>query len=92
MEFSMNSFQWMIMITKHCPNLGSEENKNYALVITTNAGLWRYLIEDTITFTNTQPYRFKITGRISQFLNTFGEELMIDNTDKALSIACKNRL
>ena len=71
------------------PIWGVEQNKNYALVITTNAGLWRYLIGDTITFTNTQPYRFKITGRISQFLNTFGEELMIENTDKALSIACQ---
>ena len=66
-----------------------EEKKNYALVISTNAGLWRYHIGDTITFTNTQPYRFKITGRTSQFLNTFGEELMINNTDKALFIACQ---
>ena len=66
-----------------------EQFKNYAIVISTNAGLWRYLIGDTITFTKTQPYRFKITGRISQFLNTFGEELIIDNTDKALSIACQ---
>ena len=71
------------------PIWGVEQNKNYALIITTNAGLWRYLIGDTITFTSTQPYRFKITGRISQFLNTFGEELMIENTDKALSIACQ---
>ena len=71
------------------PIWGVEQNKNYALIITTNAGLWRYLIGDTITFTNTQPYRFKITGRISQFLNTFGEELTIDNTNKALSIACQ---
>ena len=66
-----------------------EQCKNYAIVISTNAGLWRYLIGDTITFTETKPYRFKITGRISQFLNTFGEELIIDNTDKALSIACQ---
>lgn len=71
------------------PIWGVEQGRNYALVISTNAGLWRYLIGDTITFTNTQPYRFKITGRTSQFLNTFGEELMIDNTDKALSIACQ---
>lgn len=76
-------------LQKTVPIWGVEEDKNYALVITTNAGLWRYLIGDTITFTNTQPYRFKITGRISQFLNTFGEELMIKNTDKALSIACQ---
>lgn len=66
-----------------------EKDKNYALVISTNGGLWRYLIGDTITFTETQPYRFKITGRINQYLNTFGEELMIDNTDKAITIACQ---
>ena len=71
------------------PIWGVEQGKNYALVISTNAGLWRYLIGDTIAFTNTKPYRFKITGRTSQFLNTFGEELIIDNTDKALSIACQ---
>ena len=71
------------------PIWGVKKGKNYALVISTNAGLWRYLIGDTITFTNTQPYRFKITGRTSQFLNTFGEELMIYNTDKAISIACQ---
>ncbi len=76
-------------LQKTVPIWGVEQGKNYALVISTNAGLWRYLIGDTITFTNTQPYRFKITGRTSQFLNTFGEELMIDNTDKALSIACQ---
>lgn len=66
-----------------------EKGKNYALVISTNAGLWRYLIGDTITFSSIQPYRFKITGRISQYLNTFGEEVMIENTDKALAIACQ---
>ncbi len=67
----------------------TERGKDYALLISTNAGLWRYLIGDTICFNAQQPYRFKITGRISQQLNTFGEELSIDNTDKALSIACE---
>lgn len=61
---------------------------NYALVISTNAGLWRYLIGDTITFTSKHPYRFKITGRISHFINAFGEELIMDNAEKALKYAC----
>ncbi|MEE3037527.1 MAG: GH3 auxin-responsive promoter family protein [Bacteroidota bacterium] len=61
---------------------------NYALVISTNAGLWRYLIGDTIVFTSKQPYRFKITGRISHFINAFGEELIMDNAEKAIKYAC----
>ena len=63
-------------------------NTNYALVISTNAGLWRYLIGDTICFTCLSPYRIKISGRTKSFINTFGEELMVDNTDRALEIAC----
>jgi hypothetical protein len=61
---------------------------NYALVITTNAGLWRYLIGDTVTFTSTNPYRIRITGRTKNFINVVGEELIIDNAEKALLIAC----
>ena len=61
---------------------------NYALVISTNAGLWRYLIGDTISFTSKQPYRFKITGRISHYINGFGEELIMDNAEKAVKYAC----
>lgn len=61
---------------------------HYALIISTNAGLWRYLIGDTIRFTSTQPYRFRITGRTKSFINVFGEELMVGNTDRALEIAC----
>lgn len=64
-------------------------NKNYAVVITTNAGLWRYVIGDTVKFTNLCPFRIKVTGRISQFINAFGEELIVDNADKALSKACE---
>ena len=64
-------------------------NINYALVISTNAGLWRYLIGDIICFTNLSPFRVKIIGRTKSFLNTFGEELVIDNTDKALIEVCK---
>ena len=63
--------------------------KNYALIISTNAGLWRYMIGDTIAFTSLDPYRFKITGRTKNFINAFGEELMVDNADKALDIACR---
>ncbi len=62
---------------------------NYALVITTNAGLWRYLIGDTIKFTSLKPYRIKISGRTKHFINAFGEELIIENAEKALEIACK---
>lgn len=62
---------------------------NYAMVITTNSGLWRYLIGDTVKFTNTKPYRVKITGRTKHFINVFGEELIIENTQDALKIACE---
>lgn len=65
-----------------------EVNKNYALVISTNAGLWRYIIGDTISFTSTTPYRFKITGRTSQCLNVFGEEVIVENADRAISETC----
>jgi hypothetical protein len=63
--------------------------ENYAMLITTNGGLWRYLIGDTITFTSTNPFRIKITGRTKNFINAFGEELIIDNAEKALEAACK---
>jgi len=63
-----------------------KKNINYAVVISTNAGLWRYQLGDTIRFTNTDPFRFIITGRTSQFINVFGEELMIENVEKALKL------
>lgn len=66
-----------------------ELEKNYALVITTNAGLWRYLIGDTIKFTSLEPYRIKITGRTKHFINAFGEELIIENAETALKQACE---
>jgi hypothetical protein len=62
--------------------------EKYALVISTNAGLWRYQIGDTIEFTSINPFRFKIIGRTKHFINVFGEELMIDNAIKAINIAC----
>jgi hypothetical protein len=64
-----------------------EVGKNYAIIVTTNAGLWRYKIGDTVTFTSTSPYRIKVTGRTKHFINVFGEELIIENTDKAIKIA-----
>ncbi|MCD4697272.1 MAG: GH3 auxin-responsive promoter family protein [Bacteroidales bacterium] len=66
-----------------------EKEKNYALVISTNAGLWRYLIGDTIKFTCLNPYRIKITGRTKTFINAVGEELIEDNAIKGLAIACE---
>lgn len=62
---------------------------NYALVISTESGLWRYALGDTIQFSSLKPYRIIITGRTKQFINVFGEELMVDNTDKAIAAACK---
>ncbi len=64
-------------------------DENYALLITTNAGLWRYLIGDTIRFTSLNPYRIRITGRTRLFVNAFGEEVIIENTDLAVKIACE---
>jgi hypothetical protein len=67
-----------------------ELDKNYALVISTNGGLWRYLVGDTIKFTSLAPYRIVVTGRLKQFINAFGEEVMVDNTDKAIAAAATN--
>ncbi len=66
-----------------------ETNTNYALVISTNAGLWRYMIGDTIQFTSTNPYRIQISGRTKNFINAFGEEVIVDNAEKALEAACR---
>ena len=66
-----------------------EVGKNYAVVITTNAGLWRYKIGDTITFTSIDPHRIKISGRTKHFINAFGEELIIENAETAIAEACK---
>ncbi len=67
-----------------------ELGKNYAVVISTNGGLWRYLIGDTVMFTSLHPYRIKISGRTKHYINAFGEELMIDNVETALKITCEN--
>ena len=68
---------------------GVETGKQYAVVISTSGGLWRYKIGDTIEFTSTDPYLFKVTGRTRQFINAFGEELIVDNADKAINDACR---
>lgn len=64
-------------------------NTNYALVISTNSGLWRYMIGDTIQFTSVKPYRIQVTGRTQNYINVVGEELMVDNAEKALAKACE---
>jgi hypothetical protein len=61
---------------------------NYALIISTNAGLWRYLVGDTVRFTSTEPFRIQVSGRTKLFINAFGEELIIDNAETAMEAAC----
>ncbi|MBQ0075335.1 MAG: GH3 auxin-responsive promoter family protein [Prevotella sp.] len=70
------------------PLWGVKANKNYAVIITTSCGLWRYMIGDTVKFTSTMPYKFHITGRTKSFINAFGEELIVDNAEKGLQYAC----
>ncbi len=64
-------------------------NKNYALVISTTGGLWRYIIGDTIQFSSLHPYKIKVSGRLKHYMNAFGEEVIVDNTDSAIAIACE---
>lgn len=71
------------------PLWGVETGKNYAMVISTSCGLWRYVIGDTIQFTSKNPYKFIITGRTKYFINAFGEELIMDNAEKGLAYACR---
>ena len=80
-------------VGKDNPNIvpleGVELGRNYAIVITTSCGLWRYMIGDTISFTSKRPYKFVITGRTKYFINAFGEELIMDNAEKGLAYACE---
>ena len=80
-------------IEKEHPNVvpltGIELGKNYAIVISTSCGLWRYEIGDTVMFTSKNPYKFVITGRTKYFINAFGEELIMENADKGLAAACQ---
>jgi len=71
------------------PIWGVEKDKNYAMMISTSCGLWRYMIGDTIQFTSTNPYKFIISGRTKSFINAFGEELIVDNAEKGLAYACE---
>ncbi len=66
-----------------------EVGKNYALVISTNGGLWRYMLGDTVQFTSVRPYRIIVSGRLKHYINAFGEEVIVDNTDKAIAVACQ---
>lgn len=66
-----------------------EKEVNYVMLITTNAGMWRYMVGDVIRFTSIHPYRIKISGRTRHYINTFGEELIVDNADKAMVVACE---
>ena len=70
------------------PLWGVETGRNYAMLISTSSGLWRYMIGDTVRFTSTDPYKFVITGRTKFFINAFGEELIVDNAERGLAVAC----
>ena len=75
--------------SKAIPLSDVKKDINYAIIITTNGGLWRYLIGDTVKFTATNPYRIKITGRTKHHINVFGEELIIENAEEGLRLACE---
>ncbi|HUM64199.1 MAG TPA: GH3 auxin-responsive promoter family protein [Chitinophagaceae bacterium] len=66
-----------------------DKGKNYALVISTNGGLWRYIVGDTLQFTSLEPFRVRVSGRLKHYINAFGEEVIVDNSDKAIAIACE---
>jgi len=66
-----------------------EIGQHYAIIISTNGGLWRYLVGDTVQFISKFPFKLKVTGRLKQYINAFGEELIADNADKAIAIACE---
>ena len=74
---------------KIVPLWGVEKDKNYAMLISTSCGLWRYMIGDTVRFTSTNPYKFVISGRTKSFINAFGEELIVDNAEQGLAYACE---
>lgn len=71
------------------PLWGVEKGRNYAMVISTACGLWRYVLGDTVSFTSVNPYKFIITGRTKSFINAFGEELIVDNAEQGLAYACR---
>ena len=71
------------------PVWGVETGRNYAMVISTCCGLWRYILGDTVRFTSKNPYKFVITGRTKHFINAFGEELIVDNAEQGLARTCR---
>jgi len=81
--------EWDKEYPKAIPLSEVQVGKNYAMVVSTNAGLWRYTPGDTVMFTSTSPYKIKVSGRTKQFVNAFGEEVMVSNTDKALALTCQ---
>ncbi|MBR7948420.1 GH3 auxin-responsive promoter family protein [Microvirga sp. STR05] len=81
--------QWDAPEPQALPLEAVELGKSYALLISTNAGLWRYKIGDTVRFTSLQPYRIRISGRTKHFLNAFGEEVVIENAEAAIAAACR---
>lgn len=83
------SGEWDKEYPETVPLSGVETGRQYAVVITTSGGLWRYKLGDTIQFTSTDPYLFKLTGRTKQFINAFGEELIMDNAERAVDEACR---
>ena len=83
-------YEFMEMGTEQIiPLWAVEKDKNYAMIISTSCGLWRYMIGDTIRITSTNPYKFVITGRTKSFINAFGEELIVDNAEQGLAYACQ---
>lgn len=83
------SEEWDAENPKTIPLNEVEVDKNYAVVISTNAGLWRYAIGDTIRFTSVNPYRIAVSGRTKSFINAFGEEVIVENAEEAILYACK---
>jgi len=83
-------YEFLHLESGKCIPLGEvETRKTYSLIISTNSGLWRYQIGDTVQFTSVRPYKIKIAGRTKHFINVFGEEVMVDNTDRAVAETCK---
>ena len=80
---------WNVDTPQPIPLWAVEKDKNYAMLISTSCGLWRYMIGDTVRFTSTNPYKFIISGRTKSFINAFGEELIVDNAEQGLSYACE---
>jgi hypothetical protein len=83
-------YEFMDMETSEImPLWAVQTGRNYAMIISTTCGLWRYMIGDTVRFTSTNPYKFVITGRTKSFINAFGEELIVDNAEQGLAYACQ---